>query len=190
MLKRFAVAAAVGTTMFGLAGAGASMLNTSGSATAVQQTNALSATCQSTAVNFSNVVTNQDATSAHVSQQSIEPGCSNEFLQVALKMDNGSIAYSNKVWIPTSNVTSPGQEAFLLNGSTALSTYGYAVYGEDLFPQFPAGVCATDVVSTVVTVAGQINSPGSDTAGAFVGTLPTSCANDSFFTTTPSTPSA
>jgi hypothetical protein len=184
MLKRFAVAAAVGTTMFGLAGAGASMLNTSGSATAVQQTNALSATCQSTAVNFSNVVTDQDATAAHVFQQSVEPGCSNEFLQVALKIDNGSIAYSNKVWIPTSNVTSAGQEAFLLNGSTALSTYGTAVYGEDLLSQFPAGVCAANVASTVVTVAGQIDSPGSNTAGAVVGTLPT-CTNDSF-----STPSA
>jgi hypothetical protein len=183
MLKRIAAALAVGATMFGLAGAGASMLDTNGSATAVQQTNALSATCQTTSVNFDNVVTNQAVSSTRFFQQSIEPGCSNEFVQVALKMDNGSIAYSNKVWIPTSNVTSASQLAFLIGGSTNPSEYGYAVYGEDLYPEFTGlDVCAADVVSTVVTIAGQINSPGSNTAPAVTGTLPT-CANDSFFAT-------
>lgn len=182
MLKRFAVAAAVGASVFALAGAGASALSTSGSATAVQQSNPLSATCQPGSVNFSNVVTNQYVTSTRIFQQSIDSQCGGEFIQVALKMTNGSIAYSNKVWVPTSNVNSATQESFLLNGSTNLSQYGYAVYGEDLYPQFTGlNVCAKDVSSTVLTIAGQINSPGTDTAPATAGTLPTCPGQSTFF---------
>lgn len=182
MFKRIALAAVVGATMFGLAGAGASVLSVSNQGPAVQQSNALSATCQPGNVDIANVVTNQLVTSTRIFQQSIDKYCGGEFVQVALKMTNGSIAYSNKVWIPTSNVTSASQEAFLLGGSTDLSTYGYAVYGIDLYPQMPPGVCAIDVASSVVTVAGQINSPGSNTAGAVSGTLPACPAAASFFT--------
>jgi hypothetical protein len=90
------------------------------------------------------------------------------------------VAYSNTVWIPTSNVTSASQEAFLLGGSTDLSAYGYALYGNDLYPQFPAGVLACAVQSTTLTIAGQIDtpaaSPATDEAGSVSGgTLPGSC---------------
>src|SRR5487761_2467575 len=140
MFKRFAIAAAVGATMFGLAGAGASLLGTSGSATAVQQTNAISATCQPGNVNFANVVSGTKVVSTRLFQQSIESQCGGNFVQAALTMTNGAVASSNTVWIPTSNVTSPGQEAWLLPANANLATYGYAVYGEDLYPQYPAGV--------------------------------------------------
>lgn len=187
MLKRIAVATAIGASMFGLAGVGASSLATGTNNGTVQQSNALTASCQTSInnpVDFSNIVDNQYVTSSRVFQQSIEPNCGGEMLQIALKMSNGTVVYSNKVWIPTSNVTTPQQEAFLLGGSTNLSEFGYAVYGEDLYPQFPQGVCAQKVESTVVTIADQINSPGSNTSSATVGTLP-SCANDNFFTPPP-----
>ncbi|HEY5273832.1 MAG TPA: hypothetical protein VIJ34_11430 [Acidimicrobiales bacterium] len=179
MFNRFAIAAAVAATMFGLAGAGASLLGTSGSATAVQQTNAISATCQPGNVNFANVASDNDVVSTRLFQQSIESQCGGNFVQVALTMTNGAVAYSNTVWIPTSNVTSPTQESFLLGGSTDLAAYGYAVYGEDLYPQFPAGVLICGVQSTTITIAGQIDtpsaSPATDKAGSVTGTLPTSC---------------
>jgi hypothetical protein len=179
MFNRFAIAAAVGATMFGLAGAGASLLGTSGSATAVQQTNAISATCQPGNLNFANVVSGSDVTSTRLFQQSIESQCGGNFVQVALQLTGGAVAYSNTVWIPTSNVTSPSQEAFLLGGSTNLAAYGYALYGNDLYPQFPADVLACAVQSTTLTIAGQIDtpaaSPATDEAGSVTGTLPTSC---------------
>ncbi|MST31706.1 hypothetical protein GHK86_03050 [Acidimicrobiaceae bacterium USS-CC1] len=193
MLKRIAVATAIGASMFGLAGVGASSLATGTNNGTVQQSNALTATCQSglnSTLDFSNVVTKDDVTAARVFQQSVEPKCSGEMLQIALKMNNGAVVYSNKVWIPTSNVTTAQQEAFLLGGSTNLSEFGYAVYGEDLYPQFPQGVCANAVVSTVVTVADQINSPGSNTSSAVDGTLPTCTGHDAFFTNTSKPPAA
>src|SRR5487761_2259729 len=165
MFKRFAIAAAVGATMFGLAGAGASLLGTSGSATAVQQTNAISATCQPGNVNFANVVSGTKVVSTRLFQQSIESQCGGNFVQAAL---------------PTTNVTSPGQEAWLLPANANLATYGYAVYGEDLYPQFPAGVLACAVASTTLTIAGQIDTPAgnpaTNSAGSVTGTLPTSCS--------------
>lgn len=182
MLKRIAVATAIGASMFGLAGVGASSLATGTNNGTVQQSNALTASCQTSInnpVDFSNIVDNQYVTSSRVFQQSIEPNCGGEMLQIALKMSNGTVVYSNKVWIPTSNVTSLSQEDFL-TGNISPASVGYAVYGEDLYPQFPQGVCAQKVESTVVTVADQINSPGSNTSSATVGTLP-SCANDNFF---------
>jgi hypothetical protein len=179
MFNRFAIAAAVGATMFGLAGAGASLLGTSGSATAVQQTNAISATCQPNSVNFANVVSGTEVTETRLFQQSIESQCGGNFVQVALQLTGGAVAYSNTVWIPTSNVTEASQEAFLLGGSQDLSAYGYAPYGNDLYPQFPAGVLACAVQSTTLTIAGQIDtpagSPATDEAGTYTGTLPTSC---------------
>lgn len=195
MLKRIAVATAIGASMFGLAGVGASSLATGTNNGTVQQSNALTASCQTSInnpVDFSNIVDNQYVTMARVFQQSIEPNCGGEMLQIALKLNTGAIVYSNKVWIPTSNVTTPQQEAFLLGGSINLSDFGYAVYGEDLYPRFTTNVCATDVQSTVVTIADQIDSPGTNTSGASVGTVPTSCTNDNFFnpSSTSSPPSA
>jgi hypothetical protein len=179
MISRFAIAAAGGATMFGLAGAGASLLGTSSDRTPVQQANAIFARCQPRNVSFADVVAGTDIVSARLSHQSIEPNCDGDFVQVALSMANGAAAYSNTVWIPTFNVISPRQESFLLNGSTDLASYGYSVYGRDLSPRFPAGVLACAVASTTIIVVGKIETSVSsspiDESGSVTGALPTTC---------------
>ena len=192
-MNRFVVAAAVGAGVFALAGAGAAALDTGGDANGqvVQQTNALSATCASKAVNFSNDVTGADLTSLHIPQQSVESAgnsnsCDGDWVQGVAQLTNGSLAYTNKVWIPTSNISSTSSDWFLGNNVGNASSYGDAPYGIDLYPQFTPGVCAQDVVSTVLTIAGEIDGPGNYTTGAIVsstggkGTLP-SCADTADF---------
>lgn len=196
-MNRFLVAAAVGAGVFALAGAGAAALDSAGDANGqvVQQTNALTATCAGSAVSFTNDVTGADLSSLHISQQSVEHGlsapyysnnCDGDWVQGVAQLTNGSLAYTNKVWIPTSNISSASSFWFLPGSPPNLSQFGDAVYGEDLFPQFTGGVCAQDVVSTVLTVAGEIDGPGTDTTGAVVGAngLP-SCPDASFFPAAP-----
>ena len=179
MISRLAMAGAVGATMFALAGAGAAALNAGGTDGVVQQTNALTATCQPNNIEFQNVVNKADVPYTNISQQNVDAQCGGQTLQVALKMDNGAVAYSTKVLIPTSNFTNDTWVQYLGLGPNP-GQYGDAPYGIDLKPMYASGVCAQHVVSTIVTVANTIASPGSMTAPAVTGNLP-SCANEAVF---------